>query len=235
MKMDRASVQSSLHQLQDDVRPIGDLGAALARVADATQHLFEADGAGIMVIDDEQALAYVQTPDEGATRLEQAQRDLGQGPCVDCLVLVHLVQTDDVQSDARWPELGDRLEGSGVRAVLGVPISIAGGPVGSLNVYRSEPASWDDSEVDAIRAFAAVIEDLVGSALLARSNEQLAQQLQQALQSRTVIERAVGFLMATDGVDAVTAFDGLRRSAREQRRKVVDLAAEVVGTTPPSS
>ena len=50
-----------------------------------------------------------------------------------------------------------------------------------------------------------------------------------------MIERAVGFLMATDGVDAVTAFDGLRRSAREQRRKVVDLAAEVVGTTPPSS
>ena len=228
-------MQASLHQLQDDVRPIGDLGAALARVADATQHLFEADGAGIMVIDDEQALAYVQTPDEGATRLEQAQRDLGQGPCVDCLVLVHLVQTDDVQTDDRWPELGDRLEGSGVRAVLGVPISISG-RTGRLPERLPERAGLvDDSEVDAIRAFAAIVEDLVGSALLARSNEQLAQQLQQALQSRTVIERAVGFLMATEGVDAVTAFDGLRRSAREQRRKVVDVAAEVVGTTPPSS
>jgi hypothetical protein len=235
MKMDRASVQASLHQLQDDVRPIGDLGAALARVADATQHLFEADGAGIMVIDDEQALAYVQTPDEERHDSSRHSGILGQGPCV------RLPRPGPPRPDRRssrptpagpsWAIVSRAL---GCERCWG-PISIAGGPVGSLNVYRSEPASWDDSEVDAIRAFAAIVEDLVGSALLARSNEQLAQQLQQALQSRTVIERAVGFLMATDGVDAVTAFDGLRRSAREQRRKVVDLAAEVVGTTPPSS
>jgi AmiR/NasT family two-component response regulator len=50
-----------------------------------------------------------------------------------------------------------------------------------------------------------------------------------------VIERAIGFLMATHGVDAVTAFSRLRREARDRRRRVADLAAEILGgTTLPS-
>ena len=228
MRMDEGSVQASLRSLKDAIAPDADLVTALSRVAEATQHLFDSDGAGVMVLDDEQALAYVETEDEDARRLEVAQREVGQGPCVDCLVLDHIVRTTDVQTDPRWPRLHAQLEGSSVHAVLGVPISIAGGAVGSFNVYRSSRNAWDDSEVDAMRTFATVVEDLVGTALLARSQEQLVRQLQHALESRTVIERAVGFIMATEDVDAVEAFDGLRRQARTERRKVVHLAADIL-------
>ena len=190
--------------------------------------LFQADGAGIMLIDDERALGYVQPSDVGARRLEAAQRELGHGPCVDCLVHDHAIRTDDVIGDPRWPGLGELLEGAGVRAVLGVPVRMAGGAIGSLNVYRSTTSTWSDDEITAISAYAAVIEDLIGAALLARSNEQLAQQLQRALDNRVVIERAIGYQMATEGVDPVTAFDHLRRRARDQRRKLADLATEIV-------
>ena len=42
------------------------------------------------------------------------------------------------------------------------------------------------------------------------------------------IERAVGFLMAARKLDAVTAFDVLRKQARDSRRRVADVAAEIL-------
>jgi hypothetical protein len=64
----------------------------------------------------------------------------------------------------------------------------------------------------------------------------VADQLQYALDYRVVIERAVGYLMGTHRLDAVTAFDVLRKRARDSRRRVADVATEVLGgTTGPAS
>lgn len=229
MRLERDVVEAALRALHDDAAPAqGDLVAALTRATDSTRHLFGADGAGVMLLDDQQALAYVQTEDEDSRLLEAAQRDLGQGPCVDCLVLDHVTRTSDLQTDERWPEVAAALRGSDVHAVLGVPIRVSGGAVGSLNVLRHGVGAWDPSEIAAIGAYASVVEDLIASALLARSQEQLVQQLRTALEHRVVIDRAVGFLMAARGVDAVLAFDELRRRARARRRRVADLAAELL-------
>lgn len=229
MAIDPDALHSSLDRLRADPELGGDLAAAMVRVADATRMLFSSDGAGVMLIDDERALSYVHSDDEGARRLEAAQRELGHGPCVDCLVLDHEVASEDVMTDDRWPGLAVLLEGAGVRAVLGVPVRIAGGAVGSLNVHRNRPSPWDPEETAAVAAYAGVIEDLIGSALLAQQRGELADQLQHALDSRVIIERAIGYLMARDQLDAVDAFDRLRRQARSERRKVIELAADLVG------
>ena len=64
----------------------------------------------------------------------------------------------------------------------------------------------------------------------------VADQLQYALDYRVVIERAVGYLMGTHHLDAVTAFDVLRRRARDSRRRVADVATEILGgSTGPAS
>src|SRR5207249_397101 len=64
----------------------------------------------------------------------------------------------------------------------------------------------------------------------------VADQLQYALDYRVVIERAVGYLMGTHHLDAVTAFDMLRRRARDSRRRVADVATEILGgSTGPAS
>jgi hypothetical protein len=53
---------------------------------------------------------------------------------------------------------------------------------------------------------------------------ELAAQLQYALDYRVIIERGVGYLMARDQVDAMTAFDRLRRAARDTQTKIGDVA-----------
>lgn len=55
-------------------------------------------------------------------------------------------------------------------------------------------------------------------------------QLQQALESRIVIEQAKGVLMERFGLTIEDAFDVLRRGARRNRIKLHDLAREVVGS-----
>lgn len=57
---------------------------------------------------------------------------------------------------------------------------------------------------------------------------ELTDQLQSALQSRVVIEQAKGALAQRLGVDPEQAFEWLRRRARQDQRRIDDVAAEVV-------
>ena len=197
-------------------------------VIQAARRLFAVTGVGLMLADEGAGQCYVGATDEAARELERVQEELGEGPCVDCFVLGKVIQTDDVTDDARWPRLSARLASSGVRAVLGVPTVLAGTPVGSLNVYRDEPYAWDDSDIAAVEAYNGVIESVIGGAVATRRSGRVVAQLQEALDRRVVIERAVGVLMARRGIDALAAFDVLRRAARDARRKVADVAADVL-------
>jgi len=68
--------------------------------------------------------------------------------------------------------------------------------------------------------------------LLAERNHQL----EQALESRIVIEQAKGVLAERLELEPNRAFEILRRAARSQRRRIHVLAEEVVGSrqTPPA-
>jgi GAF domain-containing protein len=145
------------------------------------------------------------------------------------------VVSGDVHADSRWPDLQARLS-TQVRAVAGVPVLLGGSPVGTLNVYRDEPLEWDRSDVNALIAYGALIAEVLAAALAAQEHSTVAGQLQYALDYRVVIERAVGYLMGAHRLDAVTAFDVLRKQARDSRRRVADVAAEMLdGTTGPGS
>ena len=77
---------------------------------------------------------------------------------------------------------------------------------------------------------------IVGSAALAaREHSVLADQLRYALDYRVVIERAVGYLMGAHGLDAVTAFNVLRKRARDSRRRIADVGAEILERAPASA
>jgi GAF domain-containing protein len=210
--------------------PSGDVavGEAVQRVVSATRSVFEVTGAGLMLVDASSVLRYVAASDEPGRLLERAQEQEGNGPCVESLILDEVVATDDLAADDRWPGVSEMVVPAGVRAVLGVPVHVAGGAVGSLNVYSDQPHVWDESERRAIHAFAQVIEDLLAVSVLMRQGDELVEQLQYALDHRVVVERAVGVVMATEGLDPVAAFDRLRRTARDRRARVAHVAEEVL-------
>lgn len=204
------------------------LETALRQLTDAVVTMFGHTGAGLMLIDDDQLVRSVLATDDLGWALESAQEEAAEGPCVDAVVHGRLVASADVATDVRWPRLADALADTSVHAVLGVPITLAGSTVGALNVYVDRKHDWDVSDQHALEVFGDVLETLLTSALLAEQRDEVVQQLQSALDSRVVIERCVGFLMGRDGLSAVGAFNHLRDIARPSRRKVQDIARELL-------
>jgi GAF domain-containing protein len=232
--IDEQALRSSLERMREAaLEP--DVVAVMKRTVNSVHDVFGYGGAGIMFITESGYLAYVASSDEAGRQLEQAQAEAGQGPCYDSYVYAREVVTSDVHADDRWPELRTRLPAR-MRAIAGIPVLLGGSPVGTLNVHRDEPYEWDRSDVNALIAYGGLIAEILAAALAAQEHGIVADQLQYALDYRVVIERAVGYLMAAHRLDAVTAFDVLRKWARDSRRRIADVATEVLGgTTGPAS
>jgi ANTAR domain-containing protein/GAF domain-containing protein len=231
--LDPAALASALRAFES-VDPAS-LEPALRQMVDVIVELFGVSGAGVMFVDDARALRYVVCTEEPARALESAQVELGQGPCVDSLVHDRHVFSGDLETDERWPRLAEMVSGAGIRAVLGVPVHVAGAAVGSLNVYYDRPHAWDQSEVAGLVAFNRIVERLVETAVFAHRQGEVVTQLQHALENRVAIERAVGILMEREKLDAVAAFDRLRRVARAERRKVADVAEAILASAAASA
>lgn len=230
--IDEEALQSSLLRLRQAAFD-ADVAGVMKRAVNAVHDLFGYSGAGVMFVTESGYLSYVAASDEAGRQLEQAQAAAGEGPCYESYVYASEVVSGDLHADSRWPGLVPQLSAQ-VRAVAGIPILLGGSPVGTLNVYRGEPAEWDSSDVRALRAYGDLIAEAAGTALAAHDQGVLAGQLRYALDYRVVIERAVGYLMGANGLDAVTAFDVLRKRARDSRRRVADVAAEVIDRAPGS-
>jgi GAF domain-containing protein len=227
MHIDESALESSLQHLRDAAAD-ADVVGVLKRTVDAVQTVFGYSGAGVMFVTESGYLSYVAASDEAGRQLEEAQATAGQGPCYESYVYAREVVSSDVQADERWPALGPTLSDR-IRAVAGVPILLGGSPVGTLNVYRDETVEWDSSDVNALLAYSSLVGEVLAAALTAQDRGVLADQLQYALDYRVVIERAVGFLMGRHQLDPVTAFDVLRRQARDSRRRVAEVASEILG------
>jgi GAF domain-containing protein len=228
MPVNRDGLEAGLARLEGRASDDVALEALVEEAVAAVHVAFGLSGAGLLLMDEQQGMSSVAATDSAGAALEETQEEAGEGPCVDCLMHHRTVRCTDLATDPRYSRVGPPLAERGVHAVLGVPVAIGGVSVGALNCYVSEPHEWSDAEEQALAAYAELLGRALGSALVARRQSALAAQLQYALDYRVVIERAVGFVMARDGVDAVTAFDGLRRLARDRRRRVADVAAGVL-------
>jgi GAF domain-containing protein len=224
--IDEEALQSSLQRLRQVVFD-ADLAGVMKRAVDAVHRVSGCGGAGIMFMTENGRLSYVAASGEAGRQLEEAQASAGQGPCYDSYVYAREVTSSDVRNDSRWPDLPAYLPPE-IQAVAGVPILLGGSPVGTLNVYRDAPNDWQASDMRALHAYSDLLAEVIGSALAARDHSVLADQLRYALDYRVTIERAVGYLMGAQGLDAVTAFDLLRKRARDTRRRVADVASEIL-------
>lgn len=222
--LDRAVEQLRRSQAENGLS----LETAMEHLTDSVIDMFGLTGAGLMLIDDDQLVRSILATDELGWALENAQEEAKEGPCVDAVVHGELVATADIAADVRWPHLVELLADTQIGAILGVPIRLAGATVGALNVYVDEKHDWDESDYNALTTFGRLLEALLTTALFAEQRDAVVTQLQAALDSRVMIERCVGLIMGKEGIGAVPAFNRLRDMARPSRRKVHDVARELL-------
>ncbi len=226
-QIDARALASTLARLER--REQGEvLQHSIDTLLNACVDLFDCRGSGLMLADDQGQLHYVATTDTASRELERLQIEVGEGPCVDALAEGREVWTSDVTTDPRWPRLAPLLRSAPLRSVLGLPINLSDATIGSLDLWRDSVQPWHLTERTALAQFARVVEAMVGAAVNAERSGELAAQLNHALAYRIPIERGIGFLMARDGLSASEAFSLLRNQARSRRRRVVDIAAELL-------
>jgi GAF domain-containing protein len=233
MRIDPTALVASISSLADTA-PHRDLAGTLQQVVDAAMLLFRASGAGVMLADEHGQLRWVSATDQNSQLAEDNQELLGQGPCMVAFSQRAPAMIRDTRTEPDWGDISLLFSDVEIRAAASAPIELAGGPIGTLDIYAAEPRDWNQSEISALQAYTGVIASLLGSAAQAQVKGRLAEQLQLALSTRVLIEQAKGALMVHHDIDEATAFEWLRLSARSSSRTVNSVAQEILaGRWPP--
>jgi signal transduction protein with GAF and PtsI domain len=228
MAADRQLVARTVGELRATLPQAGDLLVGLGRVVEATRTVVGVDGTGLTLAHEDGQPRWVAVSDAAMELLEQVQHDFGEGPCLAAFAEDRVVAVEDLQSERVWNRIAAVVGQLQVCGVLSVPVRLADQPVGTLDVYATQPRAWTPAEVEALGALAVVTAELVSTGVELANREVEVAQLRRALSSRVWIEQAKGVLAATWGVSPDAAFQQLRKRARSSSRKVADLAREVV-------
>jgi hypothetical protein len=174
----------------------------------------------------------VQT-DALASRLDEEQYRLDEGPCVESTRTpgVGVSFSADLGSGREFPVFGPVASGLGVHSVLAVGMFPHGGGaprMGSLNVYSRDVGGIDEVDRDLALVLAVHAATALSATMASTASELEVAQLKQALSSRDVIGQAKGILMERRGISADEAFDTLRRASQALNVKLAQVAETLV-------
>ncbi|MCB7136109.1 GAF and ANTAR domain-containing protein [Cellulosimicrobium marinum] len=162
--------------------------------------------------------------DPDVARGDELQYALDEGPCLDAIRETSVVESGDVETDARWPRWAPRVADElGVRSMLCVQLYTSSEAHGALNMYSTRRDAFELDDQHLAATFAAVAAAAISAA---RTEEQL----QSAVQTRTLIGQAQGILMERFSLTPGRAFAVLSRVSQDANIKLVEIAREIVDT-----
>jgi hypothetical protein len=191
-----------------------------ALLMDAGGDLLGADAAVTVLAPDSTTAA----TDERLRQAEAAAQATGGGPAHACMrdrAPLPPLRLDDANTP--WPGY----TALGYTWLTALPLEADGEVLGALALFGTGVPPDDD-----LLALGRSLAEAAALSLLrereAAATRTLAAQLEHALASRVVIEQAKGVLAAKLSVPVTEAFALLRRHARSQRRRLPDVAHDVV-------
>lgn len=165
-----------------------------------------------------------------AQALDELQNSFTDGPCMSAIRADTVIRAGDLRSDGRWPEYAAAAQEQGVRAVLGLPFRLDDEAKAGLNVYSATPHDFDPSTVESIVLHVDQASSALRLAVRQALHSDTARDLRAAMESRTVIDLAVGILMGRNRCSQEEAVEILKRASNHRNVKLRDLAAELVAS-----
>lgn len=215
-----------------------DLVLFLQSLAGHVAVVSEATAVGLMLADQEGELRFMAASDESVEMLELLQLQAQEGPCLDCYVTGERVVDADLSTALdRWPVFATASLEAGYAAVHAFPMKLRDSVIGSINAFSTRSVRLGDDEQRLIQGLADIATIAILQERAVSRAEAVTEQLQSALNSRIVIEQAKGALAQMAGVTVDQAFEIMRSRARSSRRRMVEVAHDVLTeglTRPPS-
>ena len=191
-------------------------------VIEAAQTIPGAQYGGLTVTTRRAEVSTAASTHECAVLLDKIQQRYAEGPCLMAAWEHHTVHVDDLSTETRWPKYRRAaLAETPIRSILSFELFTSDQTLGALNVYAEAPGAFDHEAVDLGIVFAT-------HAALVWDSVRREGSFQSALASRDIIGQAKGILMQQFDVDAVRAFELLKRLSQESNTPLVDIACRVV-------
>ena len=189
----------------------------------AVEHLEECEFAGISVIAPDRISSPASSNDIPRI-VDEIQAEVGEGPCLDAIREREVFKTGDLAGEGRWPEFSKRAnEETGICSVLSLRLFAEADTMAALNLYSTQPDAFDSTD----EALAAVF---ATHAAVAMSSAKREANLERKAETRDVIGRAKGILMAIRHVSDEEAFALLREASQHLNVKLATVAGELTDT-----
>jgi GAF domain-containing protein len=202
---------------------------AMDRVIAACVELTSATEAGIVLGDQSGTLHVIASTSERSSDAEEAQLGTNEGSCLDCYRTGKTIDVPDVATHAAvWPEFVGTMRGRGLLGTFAEPIRLRDTTIGSLCIFAEHTDGHDDNDVVLIQLLA----DAASAALVRQRDggrlRSYQEQIDDAIQSRVLVEQAKGALAYRRGIQIDEAFQILRRAAHGAGRGMRAMAEDVV-------
>jgi ANTAR domain len=204
---------------RDDV----DSDTVIAELAEhAALEIPEAQYAGVTVTRNGRQIDTPAATHKWPILLDEVQQRHRQGPCLSAAWEEKTIHVRDLETDERFPLYArDALTETPIRSVMSFQMWIAGETMGALNVFAETPNVFDENAKAVGLVFAA-------HSSVAWNAARRDEQFKKALASRDVIGQAKGMLMERYGVNAIQAFDLLRKLSQDSNTPLIQIAADLV-------
>jgi hypothetical protein len=213
-----------------------DLVEVLSLLSERCVELFDAEAAGVMLVGAGGVLQLLASSSERMRLLELFELQRDEGPCPDCYRSGEPVGAVDLEeAGGRWPTFAAEALRAGFRAVHALPLRVRSDTIGALNLFRNTAGTLSEVDLRAARALAHVATLSILQHRTHSDSELLGRQLQQALNTRVVIEQAKGVLAERSKVNMEEAFPLLRRYARAHNQRLNQVAQAITEGTLPAT
>jgi transcriptional regulator with GAF, ATPase, and Fis domain len=192
--------------------------------------------ASVTVLDEKDQPSTIVATDEETYALDRRQYVLQDGPCLDAARRQQVNRWNLREAEQRWPEFTRMAEEMGLHSYLAAGLGLPGRPLGALNLSSRDIDGFSQLDEDLLSLFTVPATAAIVVAGRYSDARDRAAQLEQALQSRSVIDQAIGIVMGESRCDADQAFATLSRASNNRNMKLRDLAIEIVvrvGGRPP--
>src|SRR3954451_21218403 len=206
------------------------IGDVLHNLTEEMAEVLNLTGAGVTLVHDGQQ-RFVTAALEAIANLEREQEKWQSGPCIDAVASAGPVAVPDIAAEdvsERWPDYTTAAKTAGIQAVAGIPMLAEGQAIGAVNLYDSQPRIWSAEDLRVAGVLASIATGYLTHASAARQEQRTSEQLQQALNTRLIIEQAKGVLATKRETTVDDAFQTLRKYARDHHARIHDVSRAVV-------
>ncbi|MGO9657816.1 MAG: GAF and ANTAR domain-containing protein [Acidimicrobiales bacterium] len=225
----------TLVELADTLVADFDVVELLTLLADRCVDVLGVAAAGLMLAGPDGNLRVMASSSEAMRILELFELQAKEGPCLDCYRSGQPVLGPDLAMADRWPRFAAQARAAGFGSVHALPMRLRGTVIGALNLFDLEPGEMQSAVVEAAQALADVATIGILQHRATLQAKVVDHQLHSALNSRIVIEQAIGTVAEREHLNMEEAFSALRDHAHNHNLRLVEVAEAVLAGSLPAS